>query len=754
VDPRSIADIILRFVVDKNSQKAAQEAVNQVETGVGQSAIPEIAQVSGEQMRAAEDAIMVSKQLGISAEQAAEMMADGYRMTSDQIKQGISALQEMEKTAKNTGAAVEKATGGGTKSITGQTWRMGIAGFTTMMAGMTLERWGTSLLSPVQDYIKYAGMASETSREWANSMDSIHQSGARIGQSMAQSVLPLLERGAKLLEQIADFFEKHPIIGSALAGVGLGAIATGQILVTLGQVIAGIAALKSLAALPFMQSIIGGVGSALGGGGALAALISPLGLLTAAIIGLTLLLNTEFGKRGTTAGGQMLAMAARGTGGIVGTAIGDPDLANKWFYKVGEALGVLGDKAEEASDKLMKAQAVESWIQYQTQIAEAEQQYIEDRAEIIKTGDQAILDSERAYEKDRVDIIQSANEEAAQDLADFQKRQARDYESYVKTETRSFEDYYKKREDELKKYNRELQKLEADHQREMRRLMEAHNDKVADLLDAQDALGLWRENRNYSRQRRDAEEEYQARIKERNQQLADRLADMEYQYTIERQRSREEWTIRVSQDIADFQEEQARKAKETQEKLAQLDADHKAEVLKMKQQESDKLKQLDTEHQKDLAKRQAAFNDQLRQLDANLLGETTLKNDYYAYQTEMLQKYIDTWKGQLSSNLPGYPAQASGGYLDRPGLFYGGEAGNEFVRNHSLVGMAERAAGGRLSSSKVAALIMRGAGGGQATVNQSITFHGEIGAGDKIAVRKIARESGYQGVLDALGSAS
>lgn len=94
----------------------------------------------------------------------------------------------------------------------------------------------------------------ELSKKWEDSQ-------VRLGRVVATTVLPLLEQGAVVLEQVISFAEKNPGIVQAALTIGTTLVVLGGIITTTAQLVAAVATIQGLAA---------SAGIAIGGGGAAA----------------------------------------------------------------------------------------------------------------------------------------------------------------------------------------------------------------------------------------------------------------------------------------------------------------------------------------------------------------------------------------------------------------------------------------------------------------------------------------------------
>ena len=93
------------------------------------------------------------------------------------------------------------------------------------------------IFAAANKYVKDAKEATAVTVAWKAAQEGLNRSGTRIGASLAQEALPLLERAAVISDKVAGFVESHPEIVRA-------ALNTGLVVASLGAV--GIAVSKGI----------------------------------------------------------------------------------------------------------------------------------------------------------------------------------------------------------------------------------------------------------------------------------------------------------------------------------------------------------------------------------------------------------------------------------------------------------------------------------------------------------------------------
>ncbi len=598
----------------------------------------------------------------------------------------------------------------------------GFSGFLLSMTGMSLERAGQALLSPMQQYIQFAGEGQAASAAWLSSQQQIQESEMRIGAVMAQEIQPGLQKLADLSSQVADFAEKHPDAVKAVAAIATGGVALGGLMVIVGQTVAGISALQTFLKMSGAGTAVGkvatGVGGALSNAGtaALGFMAGTGGAITlgagAGVAGYNAIAAQKGWESAGQVVGQTLTVLAFKAGQLFGA-----DKASEWGSAIGRLTGQI-DNLANASDKasgsgMISQDVLNAYIAYKQQESQAEQQYEQQRSDIVRQYGEQRAEIEEQYERTRAQAIRdnSAN----------QARQARDLNQSLMQEE---QDYYQQRAKLAENYQIDVQRAEEDHQRQLRQLQEDHNARMEELTANRDALGMIREMNTYERDRQRSEEEYQVQSRRRSEDFARQIAEMEGNFAQQRAQRLQQYAQQRADQQADFAQ-----------RLADMDAEHKVEMDKATKQEQEKLSDLDQQNAQDRQKRMNAFNDQLRDLNAALLGERNVRNAYYQAMSADLQAWLKSMAGQFGSNLPGYPSRQVGGYVDY-GLYQ--MHPHEFVLTDQTTSIFERAASGRLTQQKVISMLLSGGGGGNGQVvwNDNRKFDSRLSMEDRETIRQ------------------
>jgi hypothetical protein len=470
-----------------------------------------------------------------------------------------------------------------------------------------------------------------------------------------------------------------------------------------------------------MGSLVGGAAAAgtaatggtlaTAGAGIVAALTSftiAFGPLITAIAGLVVLLKSEFGKKGVTAGAQMLTTSAYAWGSM----LGGPELAAKWGKSIGELTGAIqkADSAtESASDAfggLAEAQ-LQAYRDFLDAASDAESQYQAERAKITADYNKSQTRELEDYNRQVALARRDFDQQLAQDQADYNRQRSQTMADYYKSEAEAEDDYYQQRSDTAAKYNKEIQRAEEDHQRELRKLQEEHNDKMSDLVGARDAYGIVKEMRDYERQRRNSEEDYQVDVSRRSEDYAQQLAENEQQFARERAQRMADFQQRLSDQAAEFQTSRQQKIAQFEQQMK--DAEEEFKIRRQREQEDyiQQLSDLRTQYNQERAARIEAFNQQLKDLSGFYSTQSELFKSFTDAQIAYLQSRVNALKAGATTST--VPSRDSGGYTWN-GLFMMHD--NEFVANRQTTHALEQLAGGRLTQASLLSLAFSSAGRG------------------------------------------
>ncbi len=330
-----------------------------------------------------------------------------------------------------------------------------------------------------------------------------------------------------------------------------------------------------------------------------------------------------------------------------------------------------------------------------------------------------------------------------------------------------------------------------------RRAREDHGIRLLDFAASQDALAIFKENRQEKVRAQRAGEDFQLQRYLANQQFQISLKDEKYQFDLQRKYRLEDFARRIKDENQDFEwriqqekDDIAHRQQLEKDALAwrrgqeALDFNLRLEDMKRAQDRFRADLNLQYGYQLSDFNRQLGYfrTDQSRQLgyqlfdlDYHLVTTRKAYNDYYDYTRRALGVWIGDIQAQVAGasalaayernltneerrmiGLPplsgsgGGRGRAEGGYMP-PGTYDVSERGIEFALSAQTTRQAELAVGGRLTQEKLLAGMRYGGlgGGGGLTIQQNYTFNGSFTEGDRAWFRQTAREQ----AVDALATA-
>lgn len=153
---------------------------------------------------------------------------------------------------------------------------------------------------------------------------------------------------------------------------------------------------------------------------------------------------------------------------------------------------------------------------------------------------QKLSDIENKGYQDRVKIVQDATTQINKLESDTRDKRINILTSYTADEQKITDEQNKQRLDLARSFGTETERMELDHQREMQRMTEDHGKTMSKLADSRDALGIEDEIDRYNTEKQRAEEDYQTKAGQRNQDYAQQMADQNANFEAQRQARTEE----------------------------------------------------------------------------------------------------------------------------------------------------------------------------------------------------------------------
>lgn len=721
---------------------------------------------------------LASKQLGVSLAQAAENSATLGVATGKTTQQLLQEAVAFDKLSASERQAQLGMMGASKQTEQLNKLLMGFGGFALLRVGGLLDVAGKRMLSPIQMWSKGLGETTAIGSKWADNTRRVEVSTERIGGAMAEALLPAMERIAVISEDIAGFFEDHPTLAAAAAGVGIGTLAIGSLLRVAGTIITTLsiarvagafdkeAADKNLLASGIMlEASKNNLGAA-----GISSKVSPVkkagefGIIGTAVV-LALAQQLAAFKLSQSIANRvgLETPTAKGlaTGVIDATAIS----MIKLYGTMGK-LTILSDRlslglqratvrseqwlmalfnrpARPGVEEIPSKDAVDAYIAFHKQEIEDDQKYQDDIIAIDRSSARERLSIEEDYNKRRADIIADYNNSETEAAQQFSSDSVKAASDFAKSEMDAESSYYDERMKAARDYGIEVQRAEEDHQREMQRMREDHLFRLATLEGERDAYAIVEEQRTYERDRQRAEEDYQVEARRRDEDFALQIADMESNFAQQRAQRLADYQAQRAEAAAKYEEDRKKAADEQKARLEQAEVDRKESLIQSRKAHDEKLADLQSQHNKERVQRVNAFNDQLRDLGVFLGAEYQTKDAFYAAELELLKSYIAQVQEQYGGAAPTAPVHGMGGYT-RQGLAY--LHNREYVMPADMVSAAERASGGYLSNDSLAAMLF-GGGGRSVYVHNDNRFYGDVPA----LTRKQTKEMMEEVLVEILG---
>jgi hypothetical protein len=422
------------------------------------------------------------------------------------------------------------------------------------------------------------------------------------------------------------------------------------------------------------------------------------------------------------------------------------DAAGAKVWALAKKISGLGDAALKTAEELtLSKEAVDAYAQYDKQRVEMEQQYEEQRTQIVADNGAARVELESKYESDRNKLIEDYNKQASQAYSQYQKSLKSLAADFARGNSEATVQYQQDLAKLTVDFHQSQVDAQKDHQKRLRKLAQEHADNVEHLTNTRDALGLAQENRDYKRKVAEENAEFRADSAKRKAEYKKQVAELQQKYAQDEAKRLEEYNRQKAELTANYQEQAAITAAALTAALADLDKKHKEEEKKLAETEKKQLAEMQSAHNKQEKELRQSLNDQL-----NTLGIWTgrMKDAYKKYYDDMeiqLKDWIKRMEGQIPSSSGAPGAGNPGGTTPGAGTSSPSPYGNMMPGPYSL---AEKM-GGRNAQGNIIGALSRA---GNIVVNQMLRFSGELGASDKRQIQKIAHESAMNGVMTAIGA--
>ena len=564
---------------------------------------------------------------------------------------------------------------------------------------------GGPLIAATKNYVSTIGMAESTSRAWLGTTYQLEQSYIRLGRVGAKVALPWAKQAAGLAEQGAAWAEKNP-----------GAVEGGLEVAAAGIGLAGIAKAS------------GAVTSALG----------PFGVaLVAATAGLVALVNSDFGKKGITAGKQLNTLIETGIGLgvdqfmsiITGKPINDKFL-NQALARGGVSAGsnvdIHGGKggAKKQASKGFDLNNIDDPENFITTslLQKMRQRQIQERY------------VQEDIDRQKFVMQRDFNRQWGYSEQDFYRQRARSLRDFSIQQQYSEQMFYRQRAIALRDFQISVGRNDYDYQLSRKRAAEDHNFSLKQIMLSGDALQYYYSQRQYNIDKQRAEEDYQLSKKRAKEDFNRSRSDSDAQFQIERDHNARMFAIQLQDSWIDFTIQRQRTQEQYDIQLGDLDFQYKREAARRLESFTESiLPEIRTENQYRLLMQRSLTNEMINQFNSVMNG------------------FAGSWNGfitQLNNNQNGGPnwnyqvnQRASGGYVNK-GMYQLHD--NEFVLSASTTKAAESVAkSNNLTQDSIISMLTGGNGG--MVYNDNREFSRGITLDEKIMLRNELRQMVVEG---------
>ncbi len=640
----------------------------------------------------------------------------------------------------------------------------GLQGFgnTAVVAGTAI---GGGIVAEATRYAQKMGDATEGTREFNAELAKLAKARGRIDDVLVAQVLPILQMATKVANITAGIVEKNPqLVGLALKGaallVSIGTLAkiaasgikmyadaTFFAAQSLGlraaemQLAASENQLLAAGASSGKYGVKGGlIGPAQATGGGALAIAGQIVLAIGAAI-LAAIATKEIGNAI-----QRKAGVDESSWGDIGRTAKEITLLLSPLNLLSTGLNKLGLESDEVRAKIFNLQ---KWILGlggaadetkdqggSTSVAGSANE--KDIVSAFSDMKDDLLKEEQDFESSRLKITQDATNSilkatasAASAISSINARaesqRGNIISDYLKASKEAEQNYNKERAQIIRDGGIEIMRLEEDKQEKLRQLEMDHQERLVDLIDQRDALGIYREQQKYERDRDQINRDTDREIAERRQDIGIRLKDLAEGYRAERAQRNADYIQKLQENEA----QRAAAVKERQEALAN-------ELQQLQEERNIKLRELDAQHRIERQAIQEAFYAKIRDLDAFLLGEANLRKARYAQMLAQTDAFLAAYRNKTASGLSAgmTPSHDYTGYAYTRTYAMAQDGKRQFVLSGDATRAAERMLGGRLSQPAVMSAL---SGGGMQYIDNSHYAPG-IGAREVRTIRQIARQ--------------
>lgn len=294
-------------------------------------------------------------------------------------------------------------------------------------------------------------------------------------------------------------------------------------------------------------------------------------------------------------------------------------------------------------------------------------QWAKDVERLERDAAKARLDVVRDYERSVAATIAQYNKSALREEEDFQRSRARAIAEYNRSVAEAIAqaarresdwqaDYNEKIAEMRSDANERLVKLEEDYNEARERAERDHKDRLMEAAARLDAVAVRNEQRNYERQRADAEDAYNDQRSEIQTALDEREADELRSHQKRLEQAREADAERLADMQKAFEEQTAQEDFERAIRLQRQAEDHAEQLAEMARAQEERLQQISEQAALEKQALNDAFIEQLNQAGVHRDAWLELQKKQ---QDEALKLFGQFW-AQFNQQFPNTPGPVQG----------------------------------------------------------------------------------------------
>lgn len=675
-----------------------------------------------------------------------------FRIITDKssIEQATRAVAEVKKSTQEA----ERSLAGFQRHFE----MIGRAGEQFTRVGLHMAAAGTAIMAPMMlaanSYVRNAGMAEASSRQWLKTTDQLAAAQQRVGRVIAQETLPYMEKMAQLANAAAAFGERHPEAVRALVTVGTGLVAGGAGLTVIGQ---AANALSGLARLAPIGSVAGGAALGLGGavlGGA------ALGAGTVQYLASRGFATNLFGVPLEARNlGEYPVAAVHGLSKLLGASERD---ATVNALALAQALGMVSVNAQQATARIEDSpwfgRGLEMFAQFSLQQKYAQADYYR---EMLRAGydfQRNMRYQEEAFGVQRAIAVRNHNIQMSYAEQDFQRQRQINADQFQRQLMLSEQEYYYQRGIAARNFAISARRAEEDYRLQTHRNEEDHRIRLRNIARTGNATAWLEEMRSYQLSERRRKEDYEIARRRAKEDFDLAQSDARTAYERQRKIALENFAIQEKIQAENYAIQRQRQQDNFERQIADQEAQFARQMRIAAEQHAIQMNRFEADFATEKERQETFFKLQLAGLGAFRDEYGAMLDGIKPKFTEFLNSGIVDPLNQVrgmaglqelpavvmrdasvGSAVPGGGGgggsggfggpggfggggggfRAGGGYVGY-GLYRMGERGYEFVLDHTTTKMWENRLGGPLT---------QGALRSGTADTLEITFRGEVPAG-------------------------